>query len=188
MHFCFSSSSSSSSWPPKLGLCWVLSLDPTCIYICTRGGFPTLFSSTDDGPKPPPPLTNMAMKPLLNIGSSESDRGTQFPFIAKLDCNFRPIQWGRVGTIGEGGEYFTSRFIQGQPHHHEHYTKTDSQADSEGEWTGPKFPNSWNHKCFGDHNRITHLMRCKIHVPRNTLMNEFKDRETRGTRRKASSG
>jgi hypothetical protein len=166
----------------------VLSLDPTCIYICTRGGFPTLFSSTDDGPKPPPPLTNMAMKPLLNIGSSESDRGTQFPFIAKLDCNFRPIQWGRVGTIGEGGEYFTSRFIQGQPHHHEHYTKTDSQADSEGEWTGPKFPNSWNHKCFGDHNRITHLMRCKIHVPRNTLMNEFKDRETRGTRRKASSG
>jgi len=75
----------------------------------------------------------MAMKPLLNIGSSESDRGTQFPFIAKLDCNFRPIQWGRVGTIGEGGEYFTSRFIQGQPHHHEHYTKTDSQADSEGE-------------------------------------------------------
>jgi hypothetical protein len=72
-------------------------LTPTCTYICTRG-FPTLFSSTD-GPKPP---TNMAMKPLLNIGSSESNRGTQFHFSAHQHYKTQlQLPSNRVGTSGK---------------------------------------------------------------------------------------
>ncbi len=92
---------SSSSWPPKLGLCWV-SLDPTCKHMYPWWWFPTLFSSTDDGPKPD---QNMAMKPLLNIGRSSKWECSGGPNsisvsmnIAKLDGNFRPIGWGRAST------------------------------------------------------------------------------------------
>jgi len=83
---------------------------------------------------------NMAMKPLLNIGRSskwECSGGTQFHFSVHEHCKTRwqlPSNW--VGT----SEYFASCFIQRQPHHE--HTKTDSEADSEGEWTGPEFSNS----------------------------------------------
>lgn len=128
---------------------------------------------------------------LLNIGSSESDRGTQFHFIAhhqhcktRLQLSSNPMGSGG-DDWGGGGVLHCSFHSRPTPSSSWAYTKTDSQADSEGECTGPKFPNSWNHKFFGDHNRITHFDAMqKNHVPRNTLMNS-RIQETRGTRRKA---
>lgn len=46
--------------------------------------------------------TNMAMKPLLNIGSSESNRGTQFHFCAHQHCKTQmQLPSNRVGTSGK---------------------------------------------------------------------------------------
>jgi hypothetical protein len=159
-------------------------LTPTCIHIgCTRGGFPHCFllRMMDQSP----PTNNMAMKPLLNIGSSESGglggRGRGGDPIS-FQCPPSTLQNAIANFVqlgGDNGVLRLSRFIQGQPHH-EHTKNGFPSRFRGGNEPGQSFPNR-EITNFGDHNRMNNNTWYEnFHAKKNT--NEFKGRGGPGGR------